>query len=411
MRKFPLFLCAAALSSFSLDSGNSAEQSAINISLPPTGIASDPSEESPLDRLDMPNTVDLTSLRQIIQVNLIDAASLTRGAREIAIYRRGAPAVVLIRTSDSSGSGVILSNGLILTNRHVVEAVGNVQLFFKSKDENRSERGLEVRTAQVIAVDPTRDLALLKPASLPADQPYLKISNRDQLEIGADVFAIGHPLGYEWTFTQGIVSGIRKIAENGQAYTAVQTQTPINPGNSGGPLLSSENEVIGINTWVRNISSFEKKEVSGGAVTIARPAQGLNFAVSAQDIRAFLADVGSGRVKTLPLQMSDTAKACFQKPLFAGRTKANDGNIRTFSLRCDGIADAWRLEPDNKASGSQFHFDPDRRGSSSIIVVTDGSRTKWSESYWDFFMDKTFAVKGIHEDGTIKPTRFEFKKT
>ena len=55
-------------------------------------------------------------------------------------------------------------------------------------------------------------------------------------------------------------------------------------------------EVIGVNTWVRNISTIKKEQVNGEDVTIARPAQGLNFAVSARDLRAFISDIENGKI-------------------------------------------------------------------------------------------------------------------
>lgn len=207
------------------------------------------------------------------------------------------------------------------------------------------------------------------------------------------------------------MSGIRKISEDGQSYTAIQTQTPINPGNSGGPLLNAGAEVVGINTWVRDISSLDKKELSGTSVTVARPAQGLNFAVSAMDIRAFLSDVASGRISTLPLKLADGAFDCMKTPIFNGRNKSNDGQVKVYSLRCDNIADAWKIEPDDKTKPIQLHFDPDRVDHSTIIVLSNAERTKWDVSYWDFFNDKTFAVIGRHESGEITPTRFEFAQS
>jgi S1-C subfamily serine protease len=126
---------------------------------------------------------------------------------------------------------------------------------------------METRSGVVKFVDPQRDLALIAPESLPPNYKSLKISARDDFDVGADVYAIGHPLGYSWTFTQGIISGMRAINTDGQHYTAIQTQTPINPGNSGRPLLNGEIEVVGINTWVRDISTIDKRQVAGEDMT------------------------------------------------------------------------------------------------------------------------------------------------
>src|SRR5262249_36016959 len=126
--------------------------------------------------------------------------------------------------------------------------------------------------ARVIRKLPLRDLALVRlvdPA--PVTSTVLQIA-AGVPEIGQEVFVIGHPKGYFWSLTQGIVSQIRP----GHAWhyddniprvaTAIQTQAPINPGNSGGPLLSDDGSIVGI--------------VAGGA----EEAQGIFFAVAASHL-------------------------------------------------------------------------------------------------------------------------------
>lgn len=336
--------------------------------------------------------------------------AVTRGAREIAIFRKAAPAVVLLRTKEAIGSGVMLADGSILTNRHVVEGIGRVQIFFKPNGRGSKGFATETRIGTVKFVDPKRDLAIIVPESLPIGFKSLKISAQNDFEIGADVYAIGHPLGYTWTFTQGIISGIRTIDTNNQHYMAIQTQTPINPGNSGGPLLNSQMEVIGINTWARDISEIEKKKVAGEDLAITRPAQGLNFAVSAPDLRSFISDTANGKIRNLALHMPQPPSGCRVEVIFSGRTKSNDASIKTFSLRCDRKIDAWEIFPDDKAKAIQFHLDPDRTGHSSIIVFSNPATGKWKTSLWDFFRDRTFAVTGRHDDGKIQPTKFEYTR-
>jgi S1-C subfamily serine protease len=316
--------------------------------------------------------------------------------------------VVWLKTQDGRGSGVVLENGLVVTNRHVVEGVGFVEIFFKPTDLTQVASNIEVRSGKVKAVDPRRDLAVIAPDSLPPSFKFLKVAARDDYEVGADVYAIGHPLGYSWTFTQGVISAVRTINTENENYTAIQTQTPINPGNSGGPLLNAAAEVVGINTWARKI--VETKEVAGETLAMTHPTQGLNFAVSARDIRGFLSDVANGKFANLALQIPSTSPGCSERMLFNGRTKSDDAGVRTFSLRCDNIADAWEVIPDDKSKAVHRHYDPDRSGKAAIVVFSDLPRTgKWETSHWDFFRDGTFAVIGRHEDGKIRPTRFEFR--
>jgi hypothetical protein len=326
----------------------------------------------------------------------------------VKIYREAAPAVVLLVTKDASGSGVVLQSGMIITNRHVVEGVGTLQVFFKP-EASQSTNGAPSSEGSVKLVDPSRDLALVELAHPPSDMKFLRIAQSDDLEVGSDVYAIGHPLGYTWTFTQGVVSGVREIKDNGQNYTAIQTQTPINPGNSGGPLLNSSGEVVGINTWIRDISDVNKVEVSGQNVTVARPAQGLNFAVSAKDIRNFLSDVATGKISNMTLKLPDPPAGCSWQTKFSGRTKENNADLRTFSSKCDDVSDAWEIFPDDKSKAVELYIDAKRAGKSSIVVYSDPNTGKWKSSLWDFYQDQSFAVIGYHDDGDIKPSRFAFR--
>jgi len=314
----------------------------------------------------LPEGMSLQAVGDLIRTAASQDKRVLRGAREIGIYRQAAPAVVWLKTKESRGSGVVLENGLVVTNRHVVEGVGSVEIFFKPTNLTQVASSIEVRSGRVKAVDPRRDLAVIAPDSLPPNFKFLKITTHDNYEVGADVYAIGHPLGYSWTFTQGIISGVRAIDTESQRYIAIQTQTPINPGNSGGPLLNDATEVVGINTWIRDISKIEKKDVEGEAMAIARPAQGLNFAVSASDIRSFLSDVANGKFANLPLQVPNTSQGCSGQVLFNGRTKSNDAGMTTFSLKCDNITDAWRITPDDKLKPIQMHYDPERSASPQL---------------------------------------------
>jgi len=379
---------------------------------PTPGEASQLQELGPVESpgSPLPEGMSLQALTEIMRAMASQNKMVLRGEREIEIYRKAAPAVVLLNTKgEPSGSGVVLQNGLILTNRHVVEGFGAVQIFFKPTDPIQRMSATEVRSGRVKAVDARRDLALIAPDSLPTSFKFLKISERDDVEVGADVYAIGHPLGlYNWTFTQGIISGVREIKTEEEHYTAIQTQTPINPGNSGGPLLNANIEVVGINTWAQ--LKVQKEKVGGEELAIRQPTQGLNFAVSAHDLRSFLSDVANGKFANLPLQMPSTSPGCSGPMLFNGRAKSNDAGLRTYSLRCDNVADLWEVFPDDKSKAVRRLYDPDRAGKASIIVFSDLGRTgRWETSYWDFFRDGTFAVVGRHEDGKIRPTRFEFR--
>ncbi|MFL5862851.1 MAG: S1C family serine protease [Solirubrobacteraceae bacterium] len=150
------------------------------------------------------------------------------------------PQVVTVLTPGGVGSGVIYrSNGIILTNEHVVRGNNSVQIAFA---DGRREPG------QVTAADPDTDLALVRVdrTGLPAAtfQPALP-------RVGALAVVLGSPLGFQKSVTAGIVSGLhRSIPGSAQESAALidlmQTDAPISPGNSGGAVVDGQGRVIGI---------------------------------------------------------------------------------------------------------------------------------------------------------------------
>lgn len=144
------------------------------------------------------------------------------------------------------GTGFFISSdGLILTNKHVV-AEKNTEYSAVTIDG----KSLPVK---ILATDPFNDIAILKAEG--GKFSYLALGDSDKIKIGQTVIAIGFALGeFRNTVTKGVISGIgRKITAGGggrveQLEDVIQTDAAINPGNSGGPLLNLKGEVIGINT-------------------------------------------------------------------------------------------------------------------------------------------------------------------
>jgi serine protease Do len=147
-------------------------------------------------------------------------------------------------TSQSLGSGFVWSSeGIIVTNNHVVEGASRITVNFSD--------GTQV-PAKLIGVDPDSDVAVLR-----VDAKNLlaaPIGTSSDLLIGETVIAVGNPFGLSGTVTTGVVSALGRSVpskEAGRTFTDfIQTDASINPGNSGGPLLNIEGRVIGINTMI-----------------------------------------------------------------------------------------------------------------------------------------------------------------
>ena len=160
----------------------------------------------------------------------------------------------------SVGSGFFVRSDVVATNLHVIEGAteGYARIV-----------GQEVRydIAGTVGIDTQRDLALLKIVAGKA--PPMRLGDSREIAVGDEIYAIGNPLGLEGTFSQGIISGIRKL----NSGTMFQITAPISRGSSGGPVLNNRGEVIGV------------------AVATFKGGQNLNFAIPASYLTALLRNI------------------------------------------------------------------------------------------------------------------------
>src|SRR5438477_5085495 len=167
----------------------------------------------------------------------------------------------------SLGSGFVWSSdGIVVTNNHVVEGASRISVIFSD--------GTDVR-AKLIGVDPDSDVAVLRVDA--KDLAAAPIGTSSDLMIGETVVAVGNPFGLSGTVTTGVVSALGRSVpskEQGRTFTDfIQTDASINPGNSGGPLLNIEGKVVGINT------------------AIYANAQGIGFAIPVDRARKVIQDI------------------------------------------------------------------------------------------------------------------------
>ncbi|NOQ31961.1 MAG: trypsin-like serine protease [Helicobacteraceae bacterium] len=143
--------------------------------------------------------------------------------------------IIQINTPHGSGSGFLIDS-LIITNSHVVSGLKEVVI--SSKNSKRAR-------ACVIYDDPSLDLAFVKAENILVDKPLLL--NTEPINDGDSTIAVGHPYGLNYSVTEGIIS--KAVRLQGE-LEYIQIDAAINPGNSGGPLLNSEGNVIGVNTFI-----------------------------------------------------------------------------------------------------------------------------------------------------------------
>jgi S1-C subfamily serine protease len=169
----------------------------------------------------------------------------------------------------SLGTGVvILDNGTILTNLHVVWGSKRVKLRFWDGTES---------DAEIIGTQPENDLAVLRARKIPDDLHAATMRSTADLRPGDEVIAVGHPFGIGPSVSSGVVSGLKREfrSPEGQRELSnlIQFDAAANPGNSGGPLVTMDGHVVGIVTAILNPSEQRTFIGIGFAVPIENAAQ------------------------------------------------------------------------------------------------------------------------------------------
>lgn len=209
------------------------------------------------------------------EIPIATSTITSRPADSVAgVAARVLPSTVSIEVNSGaaqgSGSGFVLrSDGLILTNNHVVAGAatsGEIRVIFSDGSQE---------PATIVGRTGAYDLAVL---SVPRQNlPALPLGDSDAMVVGDPVIAIGAPLGLQSTVTTGIVSALHRPVvagedDDGNAFiSAIQTDAAINPGNSGGPLVNAAGEVIGINSAIAATTADAEGSAPGNI--------GLGFAI------------------------------------------------------------------------------------------------------------------------------------
>jgi len=218
------------------------------------------------------------SLWTICLLVLLLPAEETWAASWKKIYAEKAPAVVIVWSLNgkakplSSGTGSIIDgSGIVITNAHVVMDGKRKKLnplfsvnLKPDRVVGKMEQDLkQMYGAKVLAVSPEFDLAILKIVNPPSNLSVMKLGDPNQVVIGENVAAIGHPeQGGLWTMTTGIISAEFQDRYDRKGWDIFQTDASINRGNSGGPLVNHMGDMIGI-----NVSGARRSQSDGLAIT------------------------------------------------------------------------------------------------------------------------------------------------
>ncbi|MEA5469741.1 HhoA/HhoB/HtrA family serine endopeptidase [Spirulina sp. 06S082] len=245
------------------------------------------------------------------------------------------------RRVSGQGSGFIIdTNGIVLTNAHVVSGADEVNVTLQDGREFE---------ATVLGSDPVTDLAVVKIKGA-SNLPVTPLGDSDRMQVGDWAIAVGSPGGLNNTVTLGIISTLDRpssqIGIPDKRLNFLQTDAAINPGNSGGPLLNAAGEAIGINTAIR------------------ANATGIGFAIPINKAKELKDILAAGKEVPHPyvgIEMRDIT------PELAKRSNENPNS--TFIIpEVEGVL-IWRILPDTPAAKAGL-----RRA--DIIVEIDGKPVK-----------------------------------
>ncbi len=240
----------------------------------------------------------------------------------------------LIGRQRSLGSGVIVDpDGYIITNAHVVKGAQRVRVVLTpataGDSQVRASLGLGEHSppidARIIGIAPVIDIALLKIEQ--SNLPAIAFADYTKLKKGELVLAFGNPEGLENSVSMGVISAVARQADPDVPSVYIQTDAPINPGNSGGPLVNTNGELVGINTFILT--------ESGGS-------QGLGFAIPSSVVEFVYHELRKyGRVhrSVIGAELQDITP-----DLAAGLSLKKERGVLVSDVEPDGPADKAGLQ-------------------------------------------------------------------
>ena len=260
---------------------------------------------------------------------------------------------------DTFGTGSIIdNNGLIITNWHVIENANQVWVYPFPKD---TSKGLQVDMitdaekflARVVAKNKKTDLALVQVTGISKRITPIPLGINDEVQSGEKVFAIGHPRGYGWDITPGIVRGKmpndkwnygpppKEGEEFDHEASVIRHSAEIEGGSSGGPLFNEKGRMIGVN----NMGISESNN--------------MNFAIIVKHAQGLIENKEQSGIKATATVEPLTEKILVQKY----------PNLQSVDFNGNGKIDTWYADTDNNGIGDTIYIDDDEDGFIESIEI------------------------------------------
>lgn len=168
----------------------------------------------------------------------MNLSALLNSALEELLDRIRPVLAVVTNKHRGAGAGILMGDGLVLTNAHVAGSGRNLQVILEND---------EPLPAKLITSDPNVDLALLE---IPVNGHAAAVLSEEKPRPGEMVFAFGHPWGQRNVLTGGVLSAVTSLRGRRGEMPVLRADIQLAPGNSGGPLLNTAGEVIGLNAMI-----------------------------------------------------------------------------------------------------------------------------------------------------------------
>ena len=320
------------------------------------------------------------------------------------IFEKFANSVVYIENQKDRGTGSGFVNnhkGLkIITNWHVVETAKDVTICLRTDDLNKV-CDTDYYTGKVIKKNKRKDLAMIEVKGLPSSIRPVVYGKYKDVKIGQTAFAIGHPEGLVWTFTNGMIS--QKRPEHNWSYKSsrhkaktIQIQVPINPGNSGGPLFNKDQKLIGVNTFTSE-------------------GENLNFAIAVDDLIEFINEVEQKDIDSPYIKKKKKGNTWIQKKSDKNKKSGISKkypDAKEVDLNENGVIDAWMLDEDKNGKYEKALLDLNEDGIIEIVAFDENENQNYEMVFFDNDLDGNAdeAEYDENDDGVMDFTAYDYNQ-